>query len=156
FYDYHYPIVLAGLKTINTTASDRRAGGSNEGRGISKISRAWDPAIRTHRFHEQMFSFTSQNVYKSESGTFNLFNALDLVADDINDGVNLRLPRGRASVSGKSWGNLDYDVNLMLADKAFDEEGQLFFDIFQDDGFLGDVMTVNLGYKPFFEVERRK
>ena len=34
--------------------------------------------------------------------------------------------------------------------------GQLAFDIFDFDGFLGDVMTVNLAYKPFFEVERRK
>src|SRR5204863_4841652 len=69
-----------------------------------------------------------------------------------NDGVNLRLPSG----SSKSWGNLDYDINLMLADKAWDANGQLFFDIFQLDGFIGDVMTVNLCYKPFFEVERRK
>src|SRR5207248_11159199 len=29
-------------------------------------------------------------------------------------------------------------------------------DIFDFDGFLGDVMTVNFIYKPFFEVERRK
>src|SRR6185369_1607578 len=33
---------------------------------------------------------------------------------------------------------------------------QLYFDIFNFDGFLGDAMTVNLTYKPFFEVERRK
>ena len=44
----------------------------------------------------------------------------------------------------------------MLADKAWDANGQLYFDIFQFDGFIGDVMTVNLCYKPFFEVERRK
>ncbi|HKB11311.1 MAG TPA: multicopper oxidase domain-containing protein, partial [Vicinamibacterales bacterium] len=30
------------------------------------------------------------------------------------------------------------------------------FDIFQFNGFLGDVMTVNLCYKPYMEVERRK
>src|SRR3982750_2684105 len=47
-------------------------------------------------------------------------------------------------------------VNLRLADKAFDSEGQLFFDIFQFNGFIGDVMTVNLAYKPYMEVERRK
>src|SRR4029077_2848184 len=57
---------------------------------------------------------------------------------------------------GVSWGNLHYDVNLMLADKAWDANGQLFFDIFQDDGFLGDRITVHLAYKPYFEVERRK
>src|SRR5260221_11538101 len=44
----------------------------------------------------------------------------------------------------------------MLADKAWAANGQLFFDIFQLDGFIGDVMTVNLCSKPFFEVERRK
>ena len=82
--------------------------------------------------------------------------SLDRGAEDINDGVNLRLPSGRASVSGKAWGNLEYDVNLMLADKAFDNDGQLVFDIFDRDGFLGDVVTVNLTYKPYFEVERRK
>jgi FtsP/CotA-like multicopper oxidase with cupredoxin domain len=54
------------------------------------------------------------------------------------------------------WGNLDYDVNLMFADKAWDSNGQLNMDIFQFDGFLGDRMTVNLAYKPFFQVERRK
>src|SRR5262249_33767182 len=86
------------------------------------------------------------------AGMFNIYSALDRGNEAINDGVNLRLPSGTA----KDWGNLEYDVNLMLADKAFDQDGQLFFDIFQDDGFLGDVLTVNLAYKPFFEVEARK
>src|SRR5215813_1061625 len=87
---------------------------------------------------------------------FNIYSGLDRGAEDIVDGVNLRLPSGRASVSGKSWGNLDYDVNLMLAEKAWDAEGQLAMDIFEFDGFIGDRMTVNLTYKPFMEVERRK
>jgi manganese oxidase len=83
---------------------------------------------------------------------FNIYSALDRGNEAINDGVNLRLPSGTA----RSWGNLDYDVNLMLAYKAWDGQGQLYFDIFNFDGFLGDVMTVNLAYKPYFEVERRK
>jgi FtsP/CotA-like multicopper oxidase with cupredoxin domain len=66
--------------------------------------------------------------------------------------VNLRLPSGTA----EDFGNLDYDVNLLFGDKALDRNGQLFFDIFDTDGFLGDVMLVNGAYKPFFEVERRK
>jgi manganese oxidase len=156
FYDYHYPIVLAGLKTINTGATDPKAGMPNDAGGITKIPGDWHETMSTHWFHDHMFSFTSQNVYKGNAGMFNLYSALDRGAEDVNDGVNLRLPSGRASVSGKSWGNLDYDVNLMLADKAWDASGQLFFDIFQDDGFLGDRITVNLAYKPFFEVERRK
>jgi FtsP/CotA-like multicopper oxidase with cupredoxin domain len=101
-----------------------------------------------------MFSFTSQNVYKGNAAMFNIYSSLDRGDESINDGVNLRLPSG--SSNGKGWGNLDYDVNLMLSDKAFDANGQLIMDIFDFDGFLGDVMTVNLTYKPYFEVERRK
>jgi FtsP/CotA-like multicopper oxidase with cupredoxin domain len=100
-----------------------------------------------------MFSFTSQNVYKGNAAMFNIYSGLDRGNEDINDGVNLRLPSG----SAKDWGNLDYDVNLMLADKAFDQDGQLYFDLFNfDTGFLGDVVTTNLAYNPYFEVERRK
>jgi FtsP/CotA-like multicopper oxidase with cupredoxin domain len=156
FYDYHYPIVLAGLRTINTTATDPKAGSPTDAGGIQKVPGDWHETMSTHWFHDHMFSFTSQNVYKGNAGMFNIYSALDRGAEDIIDNVNLRLPSGRASVSGKSWGNLHYDVNLMLADKAWDANGQLFFDIFQTDGFLGDRMTVNLAYKPYFEVERRK
>jgi FtsP/CotA-like multicopper oxidase with cupredoxin domain len=83
---------------------------------------------------------------------FNIYSALDRGNEGVNDGVNLRLPSGTA----KSWGNLEYDVNLMVNEKAFDQSGQLFMDIFEFDGFLGDVMCVNLTYRPFMEVERRK
>ena len=152
FYDYHYPIVLAGHKSINTAATDPRAGSPDDGGGITKVPGDWHEAMSTHWFHDHMFSFTSQNVYKGSAGMFNIYSALDRGNEAINDGVNLRLPSGTA----KSFGNLDYDVNLMLADKAWDANGQLFFDIFQTDGFLGDRITVNSAYKPFFEVERRK
>ncbi|HXQ73832.1 MAG TPA: multicopper oxidase domain-containing protein, partial [Pyrinomonadaceae bacterium] len=116
----------------------------------------WHETMSTHWFHDHMFSFTAQNVYKGIAGMFNIYSGLDRGAEDVNDGVNLRLPSGRASASGKSWGNLDYDVNLMIADKAWDADGQLHMDIFEFDGFLGDRMTVNLVYKPYMEVERRK
>src|SRR5205823_2637014 len=96
--------------------------------------------------------FTAQNVYKGDAGMTNIYSSLDRGNEAINDGVNLRLPSGTA----KDWGNLDYDVNLTLADKAWDANGQLAMDIFAFDGFLGDRMTVNLAYKPFFQVERRK
>ena len=152
FYDYHYPVVLAGWRTINPTASDPRAGGPDDNGGIIKVPGDWHETMSTHWFHDHMFSFTSQNVYKGMAGMFNIYSALDRGNEDIDDGVNLRLPSG----SAQDWGNLDYDVNLMLADKAFDRDGQLYFDIFNFDGFLGDVMTVNLAYRPYFEVERRK
>ncbi len=152
FYDYHYPIVLAGWRTINPTATDPKAGGPNDAGGVTKVPGDWHETMSTHWFHDHMFSFTAQNVYKGMAGMFNIYSALDRGNETINDGVNLRLPSGTA----KSWGNLEYDINLMLADKAWDAHGQLAMDIFDFDGFLGDQMTVNLAYKPFFEVEQRK
>ena len=152
FYDYHWPIVLAGWSSFNTGASDRHASSPDGNGGLINQPGDWQETMSTHWFHDHMFSFTSQNVYKGNAAMFNLYSGLDRGNESIADGVNLRLPSGTA----KDWGNLDYDVNLMLADKAWDANGQLYFDIFDFDGFLGDRMTVNLAYKPYFEVERRK
>ncbi len=152
FYDYHWPIVLAGFRTINTAATDPRAATPDDSGGTIRIPGDWRETMSTHWFHDHRFSFTSQNVYKGNAAMFNIYSALDRGNEGINDGVNLRLPSGTL----KSFGNLEYDVNLMLAEKAWDANGQLAMDIFDFDGFLGDRMTVNLTYKPFFEVERRK
>jgi FtsP/CotA-like multicopper oxidase with cupredoxin domain len=152
FYDYHWPIVLAGMDTINTYATDKFAASPDDNGGTNKIPGDWHETMSTHWFHDHMFSFTSQNVYKGNAGMFNIYSALDRGNESINDGVNLRLPSGTA----KSWANLDYDVNLLLSDKATDAAGQMYFDIFDLDGFLGDIMTVNLAYKPYMEVEARK
>jgi manganese oxidase len=156
YYDYHYPILLAGFTTMNTAATDRMASSPMDGGGLIQVPGDWHETMSTHWFHDHMFGFTSQNVYKGNAGMFNIYSGLDRGAEDIDDGVNLRLPSGQAAKTGKSWGNLDYDINLMIADKAFDASGQLAMDIFGFDGFLGDVMTVNLAYKPYFNVERRK
>jgi FtsP/CotA-like multicopper oxidase with cupredoxin domain len=152
FYDYHWPIVLAGHFSVNTDATDPRAGSPDDSGGINKVPGDWHETMSTHWFHDHMFTFTSQNVYKGNAAMFNIYSALDRGNEAINDGVNLQLPSGTA----KSFGNLEYDVNLMFNEKAFDSSGQLFMDIFQFDGFIGDVMCVNLTYRPYFEVERRK
>ena len=152
FYDYHWPIKHAGFTSINTGATDPRCGAPDGNGGITNLPGDWHETMSTHWFHDHMFSFTSQNVYKGNAAMFNMYSSLDRGNELVVDGVNLRLPSGRTN----DWGNLDYDVNLMVADKAFDSTGQLYFDIFDFDGFLGDVMTVNLTYKPYFEVEHRK
>src|SRR5689334_9120376 len=152
FYDYHWPIKLGGFTSFNTGATDPKASTPDGSGGLINVPGDWHETMSTHWFHDHMFSFTSQNVYKGNAAMFNIYSGLDRGNEEINDGVNLRLPSG----SAKDWGNLDYDVNLMLADKAFDRDGQMYFDIFDFDGFLGDVMTVNLAYRPYFEVERRK
>jgi manganese oxidase len=152
FYDYHWPFVLAGHYSTNTAADDVMASTPNDAGSLDRIPGDWHETMSTHWFHDHMFSYTSQNVYKGNAGMLNIYSGLDRGNEEIDDGVNLRLPSGTA----QSWGNLDYDVNLMVADKAFDSAGQLLFDIFNDDGFLGDVMTVNFAYRPYFEVERRR
>ncbi len=151
-YDYHWVNVLAGHDTINTNATDPRAGAPDDGTGIVRVPGDWHETMSTLWFHDHRFNFTAQNVYKGLAGMLNLYSAVDRGKEDLADGVNLRLPSGTAD----GFGNLDYDVDLMFSDKAFDRDGQLFFDIFDTDGFLGDVMTVNGAFKPYFEVERRK
>ena len=152
FYDYHWPIVLAGFRSFNAGATDPKAATPNDNdSGKTNIPGDWRETMSTHWFHDHMFSFTSQNVYKGNAAMFNIYSSIDR-GSEIPDGVNLCLPSGKA----KDWGNLDYDVNLMLADKAWGADGQMHFDIFNFDGFVGDQMTVNLVYKPYFEVERRK
>src|SRR5262245_5303522 len=152
FYDYHWPIVLAGHFSMNQNASDARASSPADNGGLTKVPGDWHETMSTHWFHDHMFSFTSQNVYKGNAAMFNIYSGLDRGNEGLNDGVNLQLPSG----TEKNFGNLEYDVNLMLADKTFDKDGQLFMDIFNFDGFVADVMTVNLAFKPYFEVERRK
>jgi FtsP/CotA-like multicopper oxidase with cupredoxin domain len=154
FYDYHWPWVLAGFTTINTGATDARAGAPNDSGGINKVPGDWHETMSTHWFHDHMFTFTDQNVYKCNAGMNNIYSSLDRGDETVNDGVNLRLPSG--SSNGKGWGNLDFDVNLMLADKAWDSNGQLNMDTIAFDGFLGDQMTVNFAWKPFFNVYARR
>jgi manganese oxidase len=156
FYDYHYPWVLAGFTTINTSATDARAGAPNDSGGINKVPGDWHETMSTHWFHDHMFTFTDQNVYKGIAGMNNIYSSLDRGDESVNDGVNLRLPSGYNETLHPGWGNLDYDVNLMLADKAWDANGQMTMDNVAFEGFLGDQMTVNFAWKPFFNVYARR
>lgn len=81
----------------------------------------------------------------------NYYSALDRGNEALQDGVNLRFPSG----SGMPWGNRDYDVNLVIADKAWDANGQLWFNPFNTDGFLGDQILVNWQYQPRLKVRAR-
>ncbi len=162
---------LAGYDTVNTSATDPRAAAPcspgetmlvNDGpvatekpcdaNGRIQLRGDYRETMSTHWFHDHMLDFTAQNVYKGNAVMFNYYSALDRGNEAHNDGVNLRLPSGTAL----PWGNRDYDVNLVLADKAWDDQGQLWFNIFNTDGFLGDQVLVNWQYKPFFEVRARR
>ena len=152
FYDYRWPMTLAGSDTINTDADDPRAGAPDGNGGITNLPGDWRETMSTHWFHDHMLDFTAQNVYKGNAAMMNYYSAIDRGNEAIDDGVNLRLPSG----TELDWGNRDYDVNLLLAEKAWDREGQLWFNPFNLKGFIGDVMTVNWLYKPYMEVRARK
>lgn len=168
FYDYRWPIQLAGYDSINTKAEDPRAAfpcapgetlwvndltpaKKTCDNGTIKIRGDWRETMSTHWFHDHMLDFTAQNVYKGNAAMMNYYSALDRGNESVNDGVNLRLPSG----SALPWGNRDYDVNLVFADKAWDQEGQLWFNPFNTDGFLGDQLLVNWQWKPTLDVRAR-
>ncbi|MBT9575263.1 MAG: multicopper oxidase domain-containing protein [Pseudomonas umsongensis] len=168
YYDYRWPIQLAGYDSINTDAHDPRAAfpcspgetlwtnDMSPGRktcenGTIKIRGDWRETMSTHWFHDHMLDFTAQNVYKGNAAMMNYYSALDRGNESVNDGVNLRFPSG----SALPWGNRDYDVNLVFADKAWDANGQLWFNPFNTDGFLGDQVLVNWQWKPSLDVRAR-
>ncbi len=168
YYDYRWPLQLAGYDTINTTAQDPRAafpcapgeklfvndaspGLKTCDNGTIKIRGDWRETMSTHWFHDHMLDFTAQNVYKGNAVMMNYYSALDRGNEAIEEGVNLRLPSG----SALPWGNRDYDVNLVVADKAWDANGQLWFNPFNSDGFLGDQILVNWQFQPRLKVRAR-
>ncbi len=169
FYDYRWPIQLAGYDTINTTASDPRAafpcapgetlwvndatpGLKTCKQGRIQIRGDWRETMSTHWFHDHMLDFTAQNVYKGNAVMMNYYSALDRGNESVADGVNLRFPSG----SALPWGNRDYDVNLVIGDKAWDKDGQLWFNPFNTDGFIGDRLLTNWQYSPYLDVRARR
>ena len=184
YYDYRWAMLLAGNDSVPIGSTDPilaeknlKSGTPDGNGGIRKVRGDWHETMSTHWFHDHMVDFTAQNVYKGNAVMMNYYSAIDrgrepaspaeaqgsantpgygcnyADATDVNpNNVNLCFPSGNAL----DWGNRDYDVNLVVADKAFDQSGQLFFNIFNLDGFLGDVATVNFGYKPYMDVRARK
>jgi FtsP/CotA-like multicopper oxidase with cupredoxin domain len=126
FYDQHHAMAFAGFVQSPP-----------QGDPAEVMSSLW--------YHDHRVMFTSQNVYKGLVGSTVFFSDRD--SGDETDGHPgaLRLPSG------------PFDVPLALGDKVFDADtGQLFFDLFNLDGILGDKFTVNGQIQPFFQVHPRK
>ena len=152
FYDYRWSTTLARRDKINTQGTDRRASGPNGNGGLVKVRGDFREIQGSMWIHDHRFFFTAANVYKGNLGAINYYSGPDRGNEMLDDGVNLRLPSGRLLDGG----NIDFDVNLIVSDAATDPSGQLFFDIFNTDGFLGDIPLVNFAYAPYFEVLPRK
>ena len=158
FYDYRWPMILAGQDSINTGATSTFSATPNNSGANTQIKGDWRETASTQWFHDHMVDHTAQTVYKGNAAMVNLYSAIDRGKENYacrsanQNNPNLCLPSG----TKLHWGNRDYDVNLMMADKAWDNAGQLKFNIFNTDGVLGDRATVNWTYKPWFQVRPRR
>ena len=150
--------------------------------GLIQIPGDWKETLSSLWFHDHMLDFTAANVYKGNSALMNLHSGVDpgregwkCHHEDPENNVNLCFPSG----SLLKWGNRDYDINLQFAGKAWGQDtqaytgtqapgnptgetpvegliqGQLWFNPFNTDGFLGDRMTVNWLWDPYFDVRAR-
>jgi FtsP/CotA-like multicopper oxidase with cupredoxin domain len=154
FYDYRWSGTLARRDKINTQATDNRASAPDDNGGLVNVPGDWREIQGTMWAHDHRFFFTAENVYKGNLMMVTMYSGRDRGNEALNDGVNLRLPSG--SHRANQWGNLDFDVNLIVSDAATLPDGQLFFDIFTTDGFVGDLEMVNFQWKPFMNVLPRK
>ena len=159
YYDYRWPFVLSGHDRVNSDILDRRSSAPDGAGGLINIPGDYQETISTQWFHDHRVDHTSENVYKGMAGMLNIYSGIDRgkeglgchYSDPVNN-INLCLPSG----THLDWGNRDYDVNLMVADKSWDANGQLIFNPFAIDGFLGDKMTVNWAWAPYLDVRPRR
>ncbi|MEK7351480.1 MAG: putative Ig domain-containing protein, partial [Nitrospirota bacterium] len=152
FYDYHWGMTLARHDLINRDATEKRASGPDGKGGLIQVPGDFRELQGTLWFHDHRFFFTAENVYKGNAAMINFYSGPDRGNETLDDGVNLRLPSG----SRLDYGNIDFDVNIMVGDLATDLDGQYFFDIFNTDGFIGDQLHANYAWQPYYEVLPRK
>lgn len=93
-------------------------------------------------YHDHREHFTAPNVYRGLAGFYLTFDPLD----SGDERTGLRLPSGVGR----------YDIPMLLQDKKFDAGGNLVFDQFNPDGFLGNHFLINGKVQPYFRVEARK
>ncbi len=156
YYDYRWPMIVGGHDTVDATDPSHpdymKCGRPEMDGSITPLRGDYREIMSTHWFHDHMLDFTAQNVYKGNAAMMNYYSSIDRGAEHINDGINLRLPSG----TSLGWGNRDYDVNLVIADKAWTPDGQLWFNIFNLDGFVGDRLLTNWQYNPYLDVRARR
>ncbi|MGO4737543.1 multicopper oxidase domain-containing protein [Bosea sp. 2KB_26] len=157
FYDYHWGITMArrDMPSLWPTGDRdyvRKCSGPDDGDGLVPVPGDFREIQGSLWFHDHRFFFTAENVHKGMFALCNFYSGPDRGREDLDDGINLRLPSG----AQLKWGNLDFDVNMVISNPAFDADGQCRFDIFDTDGFLGDMLCVNGTYYPHFEVLPRR
>jgi FtsP/CotA-like multicopper oxidase with cupredoxin domain len=133
FYDHHYPNAMAGFSTNYAPDGD------------------YNECLSTLWYHDHRHSFTAQNTYKGLAGFYLMFNQYD-TGDET---TGYRLPGVRDP--NDFYALVQYDIPMILTDRLFDpSSGALFYDLFEQDGILGDKFLVNGKIQPYLEVQPRR
>lgn len=122
-------------------------------------------------YHDHRMDHTGANVYK---GLMGLYPIYDPVKDNGNEQIGLRLP-GIRTENGDGTFDVKYDIPLALYDCRLDDGvtphqdfhtdcgqihpewwGKTFYKHFPNNGFVGDIFTVNGVAYPVLHVKRRK
>ena len=97
-------------------------------------------------YHDPMLDFPATNVYAGLSAMSTFYDDIDSGDENDPNPDALRLP----GTYGK------YDVSVILHDVRFDPYGNPSYNLFDTDGHLGDLITVNRKVSPYLNVEPRK
>lgn len=123
-------------------------------------------------FHDHRMDHTGANVYK---GLIGLYPIYDPIMDYGDERFGLRLPGIRTAPRADNTFDVKYDIPLAFYDCRLDDGvtahqdwhtgcgqthpewwGKTFFKHFPDNGFVGDIFTVNGVACPVLHVKRRK
>ncbi len=139
----HTPPDSDGVPMTSYTCNDVLSPGSLRGSRTFVFPND-NPFPATLWYHDHGQDLTARNVYAGLAG-FALLrpNAADLANPDAAEN---RLPQGYGR----------YDIPMVFQDRLFDATGQLTYDNFLHDGFLGDRFCVNGVVQPYLPVARRK
>jgi len=101
-------------------------------------------------YHDHAEDVTGRNVYMGLAAFFILHPAPN---DGDEIAMETHLPGGPTD---PSTGMEKFDIPLVIQDRLFDANNQLFYPPFEHDGVIGDTFLVNGGVQPFLDVEQRK
>lgn len=107
-------------------------------------------------YHDHMIDFTATNVYAGLSGMAIFYDEFDS-GDEADANPNAYNLPGNMQFGDDGAGNsLGFDISLILHDVRFTADGNPTYNVFDTDGHLGDLITVNRKVQPFMNVKRRK
>lgn len=107
-------------------------------------------------YHDHMIDFTATNVYAGLSGMAIFYDDIDSGDETDPNSQALNLPGNMQFGDDGAGNSLGYDISLILHDVRFDSVGNPTYNVFDTDGHLGDLITVNRKVQPFLNVKRRK